>query len=174
LCERRRAGFARLSGWQPVGNWVASAANFPASLLPAGVIPTTSRESRRTVCVGKWKRSQAERDPTYHRKADHPCGGVVFYRVLRGVLGTAPRSPWQNSYVERLIGTIRRECLDHIIVFGEAHLRRFLGRYAAYYNESRIHRSVEKDAPFHRTIERLGVIISRPALGGLHHQYCRI
>ena len=51
---------------------------------------------------------------------------------------TAPRSPWQNPYVERLIGTIRRECLDHLIVFGEAHLRRMLGRYAAYYNESRI------------------------------------
>src|SRR6266404_8569790 len=85
LCERRRAGFARLSGWQPVGNWVASGANFPASLLPVGVIPTTSRESRRTVCVGKWPRSQAERDPAYHRKAETiPRGGVVFYRVLQG------------------------------------------------------------------------------------------
>ena len=61
LCERRRAGFARLSDWQPVGNWVASAANFPASLLPVGVIPTTSRQSRRTVCVGKWPEAQAER-----------------------------------------------------------------------------------------------------------------
>src|SRR5260221_10600642 len=61
LCERRRAGFARLSGWQPVGNWVASGANFPASLLPVGVIPTTSRESRRTVCVGKWPLSFAVR-----------------------------------------------------------------------------------------------------------------
>ena len=61
-----------------------------------------------------------------------------------------------------------------LIVFGEAHLCRILGKYAAYYNESRIHRSLEKDAPFHRTIERLGVITSRPVLGGLHHQYCRI
>src|SRR5262244_3432516 len=87
---------------------------------------------------------------------------------------TAPRSPWQNPYVERLIGTIRRECLDHVIVFGEAHLRRILGRYAAYYNESRIHRSLDKDAPFHRAIERFGVITSQPVIGGLHHQYCRI
>jgi transposase InsO family protein len=87
---------------------------------------------------------------------------------------TAPRSPWQNPYVERLIGTIRRECLDHLIVFGEAHLRRILGKYAAYYNESRIHRSLDKDAPFHRAIARLGVITSQPVLGGLHHQYCRI
>src|SRR5262249_55773875 len=85
-----------------------------------------------------------------------------------------PRSPWQNPYVERLIGTIRRECLDHMIVFGEAHLRRILGRYTAYYNESRIHRSLDKDAPSHRAIERFGVITSQPVLGGLHHQYCRI
>ena len=66
------------------------------------------------------------------------------------------------------------KCLDHMIVFGEAHLRRILGRYAAYYNESRIHRSLDKDAPFHRAIEHFGVITSQPVLGGLHHQYCRI
>ena len=87
---------------------------------------------------------------------------------------TAPRSPWQNPYVERLIGTIRRECLDHMIVFGQAHLRRILDKFAAYYNESRIHRSLDKDAPFHRAIERVGAITSQPVLGGLHHQYCRI
>jgi transposase InsO family protein len=86
----------------------------------------------------------------------------------------APGSPWQNAYVERLIGTIRRESLDHMIVFGEAHLRRLLGKYAAYYNGSRIHRSLNKDAPFSRGIEHLGVITSRRILGGLHHQYCRI
>src|SRR2546421_5541316 len=86
----------------------------------------------------------------------------------------APGSPWQNTYAERLIGTIRRECLDHMIVFGEAHLRWILGKYAAYYNASRIHRSLNKDAPFHRAIERVGAITSRPILGGLHHQYCRI
>jgi len=65
-------------------------------------------------------------------------------------------------------------CLDHMIVFGEAHLRRIVGAYAAYYNESRTHRSLNKDAPFHRAIERLGAIKSQPVLGGLHHQYCRI
>jgi len=61
-----------------------------------------------------------------------------------------------------------------MVVFGEAHLRQILGKFAAYYNESRIHRSLDKDAPFHRPIERLGAITSRPVLGGLHHQYCRI
>jgi transposase InsO family protein len=71
-------------------------------------------------------------------------------------------SPWQNAYAERLIGTIRRECLDHMIVFGEAHLRCILGKYAAYYNETRIHRSLDKDSPFHRAIEHLGAITSQP------------
>jgi transposase InsO family protein len=61
-----------------------------------------------------------------------------------------------------------------MIVFGQAHLRRILDKFAAYYNESRIHRSLDKDAPFHRAIERVGAITSQPVLGGLHHQYCRI
>jgi transposase InsO family protein len=87
---------------------------------------------------------------------------------------TAPRSLWQNAYAERLIGSIRRECLDHMIVVGEAHLRRILGAYAAYYNESRTHRSLKKDTPVHRAIQRLGAVTSRPVLGGLHHRYCRI
>ncbi len=80
------------------------------------------------------------------------------------------RSPWQNAYVERLIGSIRRECLDHMIVFGEAHLRLILGAYAADYNEFRTYHFLNKDAPFHRAIERLGAITSHPVLGGLHHQ----
>ena len=84
------------------------------------------------------------------------------------------RSPWQNSNVERLIGSIRRECLDQMIVIGEAHLRRILGAYAAYYNESRIHRSLNKDGPFRRAVERFGAITSQPVLCGLHHRYCRI
>jgi transposase InsO family protein len=104
--------------------------------------------------------------------------GAAVTRRLRAIgirdKPIAPSSPWQNAYAERLIGTIRRECLDHMIVLGEAHLRRILGKYAAYYNESRIHRSLNKDAPFHRPIERVGAITSRPVLGGLHHQYCRI
>ena len=104
--------------------------------------------------------------------------GPVFVQRLRAMgirdRPIAFRSPWQNAYVERLIGSIRRECLDHMIVFGEAHLRRVLGAYAAYYNESRTHRSLNKDPPFHRAIERFGTITSHPILGGLHHQYCRI
>jgi transposase InsO family protein len=87
---------------------------------------------------------------------------------------TARQSPWQNGHAERLIGSIRRECLDHIVVFGEAHLRRILAGYAGYYNGFRTHLSLAKDAPTRRPIHRLGQLVARPILGGLHHQYCRI
>jgi hypothetical protein len=86
----------------------------------------------------------------------------------------APASPWQNSFAERLIGSIRRECLDHIIVLGEQHLRRILKNYADYYNGVRTHRSLNKDAPVSRQVQRSGVINSRAILGGLHRQYVRI
>jgi transposase InsO family protein len=87
---------------------------------------------------------------------------------------TAPQSPWQNGHAERLIGSIRRECLDHIVVFGEAHLRRIVGAYAGYYNEFRTHLSLIKDSPSHRPIQRFGQLAAQPILGGLHHQYCRM
>jgi transposase InsO family protein len=87
---------------------------------------------------------------------------------------TAPRSPWQNGHAERLIGSIRRECLDHIVVFGEAHMRRILSAYARYYNEVRTHLSLDKDSPCHRAAQRFGQINALPILSGLHHQYCRI
>jgi transposase InsO family protein len=86
---------------------------------------------------------------------------------------TAPRSPWQNPYAERLIGTIRRDCLDHVVVLGQAHLRRILRSYAAYYNQARTHRSLAKDSPIHRPIQALGTIFSQPILGSLHHHYAR-
>jgi transposase InsO family protein len=87
---------------------------------------------------------------------------------------TAARSPWQNGHAERLIGSIRRECLDHIVVFGEAHLRRILRAYGDYYNNIRTHLALAKDVPLLRPIQRFGEIAARPVLGGLHHQYCRI
>ena len=87
---------------------------------------------------------------------------------------TAPRSPWQNGHAERLIGSIRRECLDHIVVFGEAHLRRILFAYADYYNEVRTHLSLFKDSPVQRPVQRCGQMSARPILGGLHHEYARL
>jgi transposase InsO family protein len=85
-----------------------------------------------------------------------------------------PKSPWQNGIAERLVGTLRRECLDHIVVFGEAHLRWMLSTYAAYYNQARTHLALQKDAPVNRAVQRFGRIIAIPVLAGLHHQYVRI
>ena len=84
---------------------------------------------------------------------------------------TAPASPWQNGFAERLIGSIRRECVDHMIVLGEVHLRRILKSYAHYYSGVRTHRSLNKDAQVSRSVQRTGVIT---ILGGLHHHYGRI
>ena len=103
--------------------------------------------------------------------------GTIVTRRLRAMgirdRPTAPASPWQNGFAERLIGSIRRECLDHFIVLGEAHLRRLLRAYASYYNDIRTHRSLDKDAPLPRPVQRTGIISSLPILGGLHHHYIR-
>jgi transposase InsO family protein len=87
---------------------------------------------------------------------------------------TAPGSPWQNADVERLIGSARRECLDHVIVFGERHLRRIVPMYAAYYTEARTRLSLANDTPISRPIERVGRVTAGPMVGGLHHRYARI
>ena len=104
--------------------------------------------------------------------------GVVVKRRLRAMgirdKPIARASPWQNGFAERLIGSIRRECVDHVIVLGEAHLRRLLTKYAAYYNELRTHRSLNKDAPVHRAVQSAGRLFCAPILGGLHHKYGRI
>src|SRR5713101_2793189 len=88
---------------------------------------------------------------------------------------SAPRSPWQRAYVERVIGFIRRECLDHVIVFGESTLRRTLSSYFSYYHQTRPHLSLDKDAPDPRPIQppELGRVVAVPQVGGLHHRYER-
>jgi transposase InsO family protein len=87
---------------------------------------------------------------------------------------TSLRSPWQNGHTERLIGSIRRECLDHVVVFGERHLRHVLLSYAQYYNSARTHLALVKDAPIPRAVQSVGTVSSMPFLGGLHHHYVRI
>ena len=112
-----------------------------------------------------------------HRDRDRIYGSVVTRRLrAMGIRDrpTAPASPWQNGFVERLIGSIRRECVDHIIVLGEVHLRRILRSYARYYNSVRTHRSLHKDAPISRPIHQTGIVRSQPILGGLHHRYVRV
>jgi transposase InsO family protein len=104
--------------------------------------------------------------------------GTVVTRRMRAMgirdKPTAPASPWQNGFAERLIGSIRCECVDHFIVLGEAHLRRILRSYTRYYNDIRTHRSLDKDAPVSRPVQRSGNIKSHPILGGLHHHYVRV
>ena len=106
------------------------------------------------------------------RDRDRIYGTVVTRRLRAMGIRDKPIAP--SSLAERLIGSIRRECLDHIIVFGEAHLRRILKSYADYYNSVRTHRSLHKDAPISRPIHQTGVIRSQPILGGLHHHYVRV
>src|ERR1700731_2683477 len=111
------------------------------------------------------------------RDRDQIYGAIVTRRLrAMGIRDkpTAPASPWQNGFAERLIGSIRRECVDHFIVLGEAHLRRILRSYARYYNDIRTHRSLDKDAPVSRPVQRTGVITSNPILGGLHRHYVRV
>ena len=95
-------------------------------------------------------------------------------RAIQEVL-SAPRSPWQRAYVERVIGTIRRECLDHVIVFNEASLYRCVKSFVTYYHESRTHLSLSKDSPVSRPVQppELGRIVAIPQVGGLHHRYER-
>jgi transposase InsO family protein len=104
--------------------------------------------------------------------------GVMVERRIRAMgirdRPTAPRSPWQNGHIERLIGSIGRECLDHVVVLGEAHLRRILRAYADYCNRRRTHLALEKDAPFGRPIRAIGQAVAIPVLGGLYHQYARM
>jgi HNH endonuclease/integrase-like protein len=111
------------------------------------------------------------------RDRDRIYGSVVRRRLrAMGIRDkpTAPASPWQNGFAERLIGSIRRECVDHIIVLDETNLRRILKSYANYYNAARTHLSVNKDAPMPRTVHAVGRIVPTPFLGGLHHLYVRV
>ena len=111
------------------------------------------------------------------RDNDRAYGHVFTSRVkAMGIRDRpiSPGSPWQNGIAERLIGTVRRECLDRILIFGESHLRRVLASYTAYYNQTRTHLALQKDAPLRRAVQRSGAIVAIPILAGLHHQYVRI
>src|SRR5436309_3372792 len=121
-----------------------------------------------------------ETAPRYLLRDRDAVYGVVFSSRVQalGILEVkaAPRSPWQNPYVERLIGTLRRECLDHVVVLNETHLRRLLRDYLVYYHRVRTHLSLEKDSPEPRPVEHpdQGGIVEMPMVGGLHHQYTRL
>src|SRR5437867_10103558 len=111
-----------------------------------------------------------DRDQVYGQQFRHRVKGMGIEEVL-----TAPHSPWQNPFVERLIGSIRRECLNHVLVLGESHLRRILARYFSYYHRARPHLALEQDAPYVRPVDlpEAGRIVEIPEVGGLHHRYLR-
>src|SRR5437867_6356206 len=111
-----------------------------------------------------------DRDQVYGEQFRRRVKGLGIEEVL-----TAPHSPWQNPFAERLIGSIRRECLNHVLVLGESHLRRILARYFSYYHRARTHLALDKDAPDVRPVElpEAGRIVEIPEVGGLHHRYVR-
>jgi transposase InsO family protein len=135
-------------------------------------IPTAEWVARQITEAFPWNEA-----PRYMiRDRDRIYGSVVKRRLrAMGIRDKpiAPASPWQNAFAERLIGSIRRECVDHVIVLGETHLRQVLKSYAGYYNNFRTHRSLNKDAPVYRPAQRIGSIKSHAILGGLHHHYAR-
>ena len=158
-----------------------SLSRIPLSAGIARVLGRIGAGSRDVVLAGLLQTTQAcgwEQAPCYMIRDRDRAYGEIFVRRLRSMAirdrPTSPRSPWQNGYAERLIGSIRRECVDHIIVLGERHLRHVLLSYMKYYNEVRTHLSLEKNAPVPRAIGAVGHILCRPVLGGLHHQYVRI
>jgi len=116
--------------------------------------------------------------PAYLVRDNDRAYGDVFTSRVRAMgirdRPISPGSPWQNGIAERFIGTLRRECLDQVLIFSEMHLRRVLSAYAAYYNRARTHLALQNDAPFHRAVQRSGAIVAIPILAGLHHQYVRI
>ena len=111
-----------------------------------------------------------DRDSIYGHDFQRRVAGMRIEEVI-----TAPHSPWQNPYSERIIGSIRRECLDHVIVLSEEHLRRILKRYFLYYHNSRPDQALDQNAPIPRTVEsgKKGPIISIPEVGGRHQRYQR-
>jgi len=116
--------------------------------------------------------------PGYLVRDNDRAYGQVFTARVRAMgirdRPISPGRPWQNGVAERLIGTLRRECLDQVVIFGEAHLRRVLSAYAGYYNRTRTHLTLQKDAPLRRAVQQVGSIVAVPVIGGLHHQYVRI
>jgi transposase InsO family protein len=112
-----------------------------------------------------------DRDTIYGERFHRQAAALRITEVM-----TAPRSPWQNPYAERVIGSIRRECLDHIIIVGERHLKRILSSYVDYYHSARTHLSLEKDTPDTRVVQPIekGRVIELKRVGGLHHFYTRL
>jgi transposase InsO family protein len=133
----------------------------------AGIVSGSALRHQPVVRQNPDRRTRVDRGGQQFR---HRMKGMQIEEVL-----TAPNSPWQNPFAERLIVSIRRECLNHVLVLGERHLRRILARYFDYYHQARTHLALDKDAPDLRPIElpAAGKIVEVPVVGGLHHRYLR-
>jgi putative transposase len=136
--------------------------------------PTAEWTAQQIVEAFPWDRA-----PKYLLRDRDSVYGAYFRNRLKNMgieeVITAPRSPWQNPFVERLIGSIRRDCLDHVIVLSESHLKRILSSYFTYYHHDRTHYGLSKDTPVERSIQpipaKAGKVIELPRVGGLHHRY---
>jgi transposase InsO family protein len=137
--------------------------------------PTAAWLSRQAIDAFPWNTAPRyllrDRDASYGLEFRSRIEAMNITEVI-----TAPRSPWQNAYVERVIGSIRRECLDHLVIFNERHLRRVMSSYVDYYQHTRTHLSLDKDCPDSRAIQHrsAGRVVAIPKVGGLHHRYERL
>jgi len=152
LCHERREIVHFNATYHPTAEWTAQ------QMLEAFPFDTAARYLMR------------DRDSTYGKRFRTRVKSMGIEEVV-----SAPRSPWQNPYVERMIGSIRRECLNQFIIFNERHLRQVLKAYAIYYHEARTHLALDKQSPVPRTIESpdQGKVVAIPHVGGLHHEYRR-
>jgi putative transposase len=136
--------------------------------------PTTEWSAQQLISAFPWNTDTRyllrDRDRSYGGRFSESVEAIGIKEIL-----TAPRSPWQNAYVERMIGSVRRDCLDHVLIFNERGPRRILRLYFDYYEKSRTHLGLQKDAPIPRPVQppSLGKVIAMPQVGGLHHRYER-
>jgi putative transposase len=204
VCQATVATYMIRRRQPPSQTWRTFLANHISQIVAADffVVPTATgrllfvlvmlaHERRRIVHLGvtdhptaAWTRQQLreafpwDRAPRYvMRDRDHAFAGWADSARAIGIeeILTAPRSPWQNAYIERFIGSVRRECLDHVIVMTATGLKRLMRAYCAYYEESRTHLALNKDAPIARrvAVPSEGRVVSIPLVGGLHHRYER-
>ena len=157
----------------PSQTWRTFLRNHMGQMMAADffVVPTATWTAQQLREAFPW--DQAPRFLLHDR--DHAFDGLTATAMGMHEVLTAPRSPWQNAYVERFIGSVRRECLDHVIILNAAGLRRVLNAYVAYYMASRTHLALEKDAPLPRPVAlpTAGRVVAIPQVGGLHHRYER-
>jgi transposase InsO family protein len=175
VCQATVAKYVRRLCQPPSQTWRTFLGNHIGQIVAADffVVPTAAWTAQQLREPFPWEEAPRylihDRDHAFER-LETTAKPMGIEEVL-----TAPRSPWQNAFVERFIGSVRRECLDHVIVFNEAGLLRLMNIYCAYYERSRTHLSLDKDTPIPRAVmpPTDGAVVAIPEVGGLHHRYER-